>query len=114
MCCKAVSDIIIGQLLNFIEIMDVNILVQRLQHGESFMVQNSEGETYQINRPPTSLSVNAAKVILALDGQVQQLNAALLNMQGQLNQLLGEYEQIKNRTTSTDSATSNTSGTSEG
>lgn len=81
--------------------MDINILVQRLQHGESFAAQNSEGDFYQINRPPSSLSVNAARAIIALNTQVEQLSAALLNVQNQLNQLSSEYELIRNNSTST-------------
>lgn len=81
--------------------MDINILVQRLQHGESFAAQNSEGDSYQINRPPSSLSVNAARAIIALNAQVEQLSAALLNVQNQLNQLSSEYELIRNNSTST-------------
>jgi hypothetical protein len=84
--------------------MDINILVQRLQHGESFQAQNSEGESYQVNRPPSQLSINAAKVIVALDQQVKQLNASILNIQNQLNDLSNEYESFKkNQTTSTTS-----------
>jgi len=90
--------------------MDINLLVQRLQHGESFMVQNDIGDAHQVNRPPTSLSVNAAKTIVALAQQLEQTNAALLNVQAQLNQLSGEYEQIKNQHTDTSTGTSNTSG----
>jgi hypothetical protein len=75
--------------------MDINILVQRLQHGESFAAQNADGEPYQVNRPPSSLSINAAKVIIALDQQVKQLNDALLNVQAQLNQLSSEYESFR-------------------
>jgi hypothetical protein len=89
--------------------MDINILVQRLKHGESFAAQNSEGKPYQVNRPPSQLSINAAKVIIALDQQVQQLNTALLNVQNQLNQLLEEYEQIKNKHSSGSSGTNNES-----
>ena len=74
--------------------MDINILVQRLQHGESFTVQNDELH-YQVNRPPSSLSINAAKVIIALDKQVQQLNEALLNVQKQLAELSNEYESLR-------------------
>ena len=81
--------------------MDINILVQRLQHGERFAAQNSEGDSYQINRPPSSLSVNAARAIIALNAQVEQLSAALLNVQNQLNQLSSEYELIRNNSTST-------------
>lgn len=84
--------------------MDVNLLVQRLQNGESFMVQNADGESHQLNRPPTSLSINAAKVIVALDGQVQQLNAALLNVQAQLNQITNEYESFRTNNTTAKSS----------
>lgn len=72
--------------------MDINLLVQRLQHGESYVVHNSQGEPYQENRPPTQLHIKAAQTIIALDTQLKQLNAALLNVQAQLNQLTHEYE----------------------
>ena len=76
--------------------MDINILVQRLQHGESFAAQNSEGNSYQVNRPPSSLSINAARAIIALNSQVEQLGAALANVQNQLNQLSNEHELLRN------------------
>lgn len=85
--------------------MDINILVQRLQHGESFQVQNSEGESYQVNRPPSQLSINAAKAIITLHGQVEQLSTSMLSLQNQLNELSNEYESFKkNQTTSTTSS----------
>lgn len=96
-----------SHLSNFTEIMDINILVQRLQHGESFAVQNAEGETHQVNRPPSSLSINAAKVIIALDQQLKQLNAALLSVQNQLNELSNEYESFKKNQTASPTSPQN-------
>jgi len=75
--------------------MDINLLVQRLQHGESFAVQNDMGETHQLNRPPSALSIAAAKAIIALSQQLEQTNAALLSVQNQLNELSHEYESFR-------------------
>jgi hypothetical protein len=96
--------IIYGQQLSFTKIMDINILVQRLQHGESFQAYNCHGEPYQVNHPPSHLSINAAKVIVALNAQVEQLSTSMLSIQNQLNELSDEYESFKkNQTTSTTS-----------
>ena len=101
MPCVPVCVIISSQQLNFTEIMDINILVQRLQHGDSFVAQNSEGTSYQVNRPPSSLSISAARAIITLNTQVEQLSNTLVNIQNQLNQLSSEYELIRNNSTNT-------------
>ncbi len=75
--------------------MDINILVQRLQHGESYTVHNSLGEPYQENRPPTALSISAAKTIVAMHQQLQQNNQIILNLQKQLTELAQQYELIQ-------------------
>jgi hypothetical protein len=75
--------------------MDINLLVQRLQHGESYAAQNSEGDTYQVNRPPTQLNIKAAQVIVALDQQLQQAAGVIQNLQRQLNELAQQHELLQ-------------------
>ena len=74
--------------------MDFNILVQCLQHGESYTVHNAEGQPYQETRPPTALTIRAARAIVALANQTQQSNEIILNFQRQLNELTEQYEQL--------------------
>jgi hypothetical protein len=75
--------------------MDINILVQRLQHGEVYTVHNDIGEPYQETRPPTALSIQAARTIVALATQTQQSNEVILNLQRQLNELAEQYELLQ-------------------
>ena len=75
--------------------MDINILVQCLQHGESYTVHNAEGEPYQETRPPTALTIRAARAIVALANQTQQSNEIILNLQRQLNEIVEQYELLQ-------------------
>jgi len=65
--------------------MDINILVQQLQHGSSYIAVNAQGEQYQVNTPPTSLSLQAARTLVALCQQLEQSNTVIGNLQRQLN-----------------------------
>lgn len=75
--------------------MDINLLVQRLQRGESYLAQNADGDTYQVNRPPTQLNIKAAQVIIALDGQLQQANGVIQSLQRQLTELAQQHELLQ-------------------
>lgn len=72
--------------------MDINWLVQRLKHGEVYHAQNSEGEAYQVNRPPTSISIKAADVIQRLSDQLQQNAEITQNLMRQLHDANTELE----------------------
>jgi hypothetical protein len=72
--------------------MDINWLVQILRHGEIYNAQNSEGETYQVTRPPTSVSIKAANVIQQLSNQLQQNAEINQNLMQQLNDANTELE----------------------
>jgi hypothetical protein len=72
--------------------MDINWLVQILRHGEIYNAQNSEGETYQVTRPPTSISIKAANVIQQLSTQLQQNAEINQNLMRQLNNATTELE----------------------
>jgi hypothetical protein len=76
--------------------MDINWLVQRLQHGDSYTVQDGDNDPYQVNTPPTHLTIKAANVIIALSNQLQQTNEAMLNLQRQQEELLKQYETLRN------------------
>jgi hypothetical protein len=82
--------------------MDINILVQRLQHGESYTVQNADGASYQETRPPTALTINAARAIVALHNQTQQSNEIISNLQRQLNELVEQYELLQKANVTTE------------
>jgi prefoldin subunit 5 len=57
-------------------------------------VHNAEGQPYQETRPPTALTIRAARAIVALANQTQQSNEIILNFQRQLNELTEQYEQL--------------------
>lgn len=87
--------------------MDINLLVQRLQRGESYNAQTSDGDTYQVNRPPTQLNIKAAQVIIALDGQLQQLNVVVQSLQRQLQELAQQHELLQKSNAVTEPGPSN-------
>lgn len=72
--------------------MDINWLVQRLKHGESYVINDGINEPYQVTNPPTSLSIKAAQLIERLHAQINSVSETNLNLQRQLDNLLGEYE----------------------
>ena len=76
--------------------MDINLLVQRLKHGDSYTVQDGDNDPYQVNTPPTHLMIKAANAIIALHAQIEQSNQALLNQQRQLEELAQAYETLRN------------------
>ena len=77
--------------------MDINWLVQILRHGEIYNAQNSEGETYQVTRPPTSISIKAANAIQQLSTQLQQNAEITQNLMRQLNDANTELELFYNQ-----------------
>ncbi len=76
--------------------MDINLLVQRLKHGDSYTVQDGDNDPYQVNTPPTHLTIKAADVIIRLHNQIEQSNAGMLNLQRQLTELAQAYETLRN------------------
>lgn len=85
--------------------MDINWLVQKLRHGDSYTVQNGDSDPYQVNRPPNNLMIKAADVIAQLSQAVQVANEVSNNLQHQLNELTQEYEALRNSTAATESST---------
>lgn len=67
--------------------MDINLLVKRLQHGESYVLHNALGEPYQENRPPTQLNIKAAETIIACEQKLQQAASIIRNLQHQITVL---------------------------
>jgi hypothetical protein len=84
--------------------MDINLLVQRLQHGDSYMVQDGDGDPYQVNNPPNHLMIKAAAFIIQLSNQLQQNSEVIGNLQRQLNELNQQYETLRNSSTTTASS----------
>lgn len=84
--------------------MDINLLIQRLRHGDSYTVQDGDNDPYQVNRPPNSLMLKAADVILQLSHAVQQANEVGNNLQRQLNELSQQYETLRNSSSTTTSS----------
>jgi 5-methylcytosine-specific restriction endonuclease McrBC regulatory subunit McrC len=79
----------------FQKIMDINLLVQRLRHGDSYVVQDGDNDPYQVNNPPNHLMVKAANVILQQDNLLKQNQEVVLNLQRQLNELAQQYETLR-------------------
>jgi CII-binding regulator of phage lambda lysogenization HflD len=84
--------------------MDINLLVQRLKHGDSYMVQDGDNDPYQVNNPPNHLMIKAANVILHLDQQLQHSSAVVNNLQNQLTELAQQYETLRTNNTATTSS----------
>ena len=76
--------------------MDINLLVQRLRHGDSYMVQDGDNDPYQVNNPPNHLMLKAANVIMQQDGVLKQNHEVIFNLQRQLNDLAQQYETLRN------------------
>ena len=79
--------------------MDINILIQRLRHGESYTAQDAEGNPYTVTRPPTSLSIKAAEMLIKQSNQIEQVYETSQNLMRQLNNLNEHYDLLyKTRT----------------
>lgn len=76
--------------------MDVNLLIQRLRHGDSYIVQDGDNDPYQVNNPPNHIMIKGAEAIMQLSNQLQQSNEVILNLQRQLNELNQQYETLRN------------------
>lgn len=81
--------------------MDINLLVQRLRHGDSYMVQDGDNDPYQVNNPPNHIMIKAANVILQLNNHLEQSNTVINNLQNQLNELTQQYETLRNFSSTT-------------
>lgn len=79
--------------------MDINLLIQRLRHGDSYTVQDGDNDPYQVNRPPNHLMIKAADVIVQLHSQAQQSSEAIFNLQRQLHEITQQYETLRNSST---------------
>lgn len=87
--------------------MDINLLVQRLRHGDNYTVQDGDNDPYQVNRPPNHLMIKAADVILHQDAMLKQNHETMFKLQQQLNELVQQYETLRTQyTTTTPSGTS--------
>lgn len=76
--------------------MDINLLIQRLQHGDSYIVQDGDKDPYQVNNPPNHLMIKAADIIIRQSNQLQQNAEVINNLQRQLNELAQQYETLRN------------------
>ena len=79
--------------------MDINLLVQRLRHGDSYVVQSQDNDPVQVNRPPNSLMIKAAEVIAQQSAQLQQTAEIISNLQRQLDELNYQYQTLRDSTT---------------
>lgn len=84
--------------------MDINLLVQRLRHGDTYTVQDGDNDPYQVNRPPNHLMIKAAEVILHMDGILKQNHETMFRLQQQLNELAQQYETLRNISAATASS----------
>lgn len=85
--------------------MDINLLVQRLRHGDSYTVQDGDNDPYQVNNPPNHLMIKAAAVILHQDNVLKQNHEVIFNLQRQLDELTQQYETLRNSVAATGTST---------
>ena len=81
--------------------MDINLLIQRLRHGDSYVVQDADGDPYQVNNPPNHLMIKAAELIMRQSNLLQQNTEVINNLQRQLNELTNQYETLRTSSTVT-------------
>ena len=81
--------------------MDINLLIQRLRHGDSYVVQDADGDPYQVNNPPNHLMIKAAELIIRQSNQIQQNAEVINNLQRQLNELNQQYEALRDSSATT-------------
>jgi len=81
--------------------MDINLLVHRLRHGDTYTVQDGDNDPYQVNRPPNHLMIKAADVIVHQDGVLKQNHETIFGLQQQLNELTQQYETLRTQYTTT-------------
>ena len=65
------------------------------------MVQDADGDPYQVNNPPNHLMIKAAEFIMRQSNQLQQNAEVINNLQRQLNELNQQYEALRNSSTPT-------------
>lgn len=73
--------------------MDVNILIQRLQSGESLTKTTPDGETYVERVPPTNTALHAARALQQLI-QLHEGNMRVIQQLTRDNESLNEQLQL--------------------
>ena len=81
--------------------MDFSILTQRLTNGDIYQVNADDGSTYQVNRPPTTVMLAAARAIKQLVDLYNNDQVVIQNQHKQIQDLLTDNEFLRqNNTTS--------------
>jgi hypothetical protein len=75
--------------------MDINWLVNMLLNGERYTAHTDTDTTYEVVRPPTSLSIKAANIIKQQSDQLQLSAQITQNLQKQLTQALEQIEMFQ-------------------
>jgi len=75
--------------------MDINWLIQRLQQGESYTINDGTSAPYTVTKPASATSRKAAEVITKLHQHIQSLGDTNLNLQTQINNLIQENDQLR-------------------
>lgn len=75
--------------------MDFTILTQRLTTGDIYQAQADDGSTYQVNRPPTSVMLAAAKAIKQLVELYNNDQVVIQNQHQQIQDLLNDNELLR-------------------
>jgi 5-methylcytosine-specific restriction endonuclease McrBC regulatory subunit McrC len=81
--------------------MDINWLIQRLRHGDSYTVQDGDNDPYQVNNPPNSLMIKAAEVIIRQSNELGQASEIIGNLQRQLEEINAAYQTLRDSSTFT-------------
>ena len=66
-----------------------------LLNGERYTAHTDTDETYEVVRPPTSLSIKAANIIKQQSDQLQLSAQITQNLQKQLTEALEQLEQLQ-------------------
>lgn len=66
--------------------MDINLLVNRLMHGETYTVNSGDDSSYQVTNPPTHLSMTAARLLVKQNEMLEQQAHTINNLMYQIQQ----------------------------
>jgi hypothetical protein len=81
--------------------MDFTILLQRLTNGDVYQANADDGSTYQVNHPPTSVMLAAARAIKQLVELNNNNQTVVQNQHKQIQDLLNDNELLRqNKSTS--------------
>ena len=85
--------------------MDFSILLQRLTNGDIYQANAEDGSTYQVNRPPTTVMLSAAKAIKQLVDLYNNDQVVIQNLSKQIQDLLNDNELLRQNKSTSEAST---------